>query len=103
LCAGYGGLADLVEDFLGPQLPSTKFILPTAPEREVTLNGGFPCPAWYDIVGLSSRDLEQCEGIEESRATVQELVDEEAAQGRPSNRVVLAGGLQGCAWTVWQA
>ena len=30
--------------------PYIKFILPTAPRRPVTLNGGMPMPAWYDIV-----------------------------------------------------
>lgn len=32
------------------QYPHIKFILPTAPRRPVTLNGGMPMPAWYDIV-----------------------------------------------------
>ena len=52
-----------------------EIVLPTAPTRPVTLNMGMPMPAWYDLKGLgSSRDLETCDGIDESAATVDELL-----------------------------
>lgn len=40
------GLADLAEEW-GKQLPHVKFILPTADQRPVTLNGGMRMNAWY--------------------------------------------------------
>jgi hypothetical protein len=46
---GYGGLSDLVEHHWGPLLPATKFVLPTAPQRPVTLNGGMVMPAWVRV------------------------------------------------------
>ncbi|CAN0546768.1 unnamed protein product [Ectocarpus sp. 12 AP-2014] len=34
------------------KLSSTKFILPTADTRPITLNGGYEMPGWSDIFGL---------------------------------------------------
>jgi predicted esterase len=51
------GLGDSSEGFsdvaqmLSSSMPHVKFILPTASSRPVSLNGGIPMNAWYDIVG----------------------------------------------------
>ena len=70
------GFADVAEMW-ARSAPHIKFILPTAPTQPVTLNGGFPMPSWYDIVGLSERSNENCEGIEASRDTVVKIMEEE--------------------------
>jgi phospholipase/carboxylesterase len=78
---------DLPED-----LP-LRFIFPHAPVRPVTLNGGVPMRAWYDI------DLRQpLAGTADIRASAQavaELVALEEARGIDSTRIVLAGFSQG--------
>jgi hypothetical protein len=38
-------------------MPHTRFVLPNAPMRPVTVNGGERMPAWYDIRSLSNRGL----------------------------------------------
>ena len=61
------GLGASAEDFLPivPQLNlpddhAMRFVFPNAPIQPVTLNGGFPMPAWYDIYGLAG-DIRQDE------------------------------------------
>jgi lysophospholipase-2 len=82
---------------LAAALPHVKFVLPTAPESAVSLNGGAVMPSWYDITGLSSRSEETCEGLAESRAHIASLVDGEVQAGIPFDRIVLAGFSQGAA------
>jgi predicted esterase len=84
------GFADVAE-MLSSQLPHVKFILPTAPSSPVTLNGGMVMNSWYDIVGLDDRAAETCEGLDESRNIVNEIVQQEVTLGIPHSRIVLAG------------
>lgn len=74
------GLADLAEEW-AKQMPYVKFILPTAEQRPVTLNGGMRMNAWYDIVGLDDRASESCEGIERSVDRVRALLQHERSLG----------------------
>ncbi|CAE8653637.1 unnamed protein product [Polarella glacialis] len=87
---------------LSQQLPWARFILPPAPIRPVSLNGGMPMPAWYDIHGLADRLLERAEGVEDSQATWGDLVEGQASEvGR--DRVVLGGFSQGGAMALYTA
>lgn len=88
------GWSDTAEE-LHRQFSYIKFIVPTAPTRPVTMNGGYPMPAWYDIVGLSDRANEFCEGLTEARSYVHDLLEAEAAAGIPYHRMMLAGFSQG--------
>lgn len=85
-----------VADILQRQaLPHTRFILPQAPNRPVTMNMGMRMPSWYDIVNLSSpRQINQTE-LEESAQTVIELIEAQRKQGIALNRIILAGFSQG--------
>ena len=91
------GWTDVAEQ-MSRALPHVAFVLPTASEMPVTLNGGMVMPAWYDIVGLDDRALETCDGIEDARAFVTRIAEEE---GLPWNRVVLGGFSQGGALSVY--
>ena len=72
------GWSDSLADAIAPSLPHAKFILPTARSRPVTINGGLPMPAWYDIESLGrARTEERCEGIAESRARIEALIQKE--------------------------
>jgi phospholipase/carboxylesterase len=77
-----------------------RFVLPRAPERAVTINGGHRMRAWYDILGTDLARREDEGGLRESALLVQGLIDREVARGVPANRIVLAGFSQGCAMTL---
>ena len=74
-----------------------RFVLPSAPTRPVTINGGYVMPAWYDILGPGRP--EDAAGLRASQAQVDALIDAEIARGIPPSRIVLAGFSQGCAMT----
>ena len=81
---------------LAKQLPHIKFILPTAPQRPVTVNGGRVGHAWYDIAQLPGRRTSSqavrhdIEGIMASADEVERLIAVEAeALGIPRSRVVV--------------
>ncbi len=73
---------------------AARFVFPHAPIRPVTINGGMPMRAWYDIVGFDSA-VEDAAGIRASAAAVARLVDRELGRGTEAGRIVLAGFSQG--------
>jgi phospholipase/carboxylesterase len=77
-----------------------RFVMPRAPVRPVTINGGYRMRAWYDILVTDLVRREDEAGLRESTALVQQLIDREVARGVPSQRIVLAGFSQGCAVTL---
>lgn len=79
---------------------AVRFVFPHAPVRPVTLNGGFPMRAWYDILGPGGGHREDEAGLRAAMAEVQALLDREQARGVPSERTVLMGFSQGCAMTL---
>lgn len=78
-----------------PKDAAVRFIFPHAPVRPVTLNGGMPMRAWYDIISLDRSGKIDEPGIRESEARVRELVAEERKSGIEPSRLVLAGFSQG--------
>jgi len=96
------GWAQAVIQFMCPQMPHTRFVLPTAPTVPVTLNQGYPCPAWYDITSLTvDRSQQECEGLDESRSYIHKLMNDEVLQGVPYSRHVIAGFSQGGALSLF--
>jgi phospholipase/carboxylesterase len=77
-----------------------RWLLPRAPERPVTVNGGYRMRAWYDVLGTDLQRREDEAGLRESFALVHGLIDREVARGMPARRIVLAGFSQGCAITL---
>jgi len=74
-----------------------RFVFPHAPVRPVTLNGGMPMRAWYDIASLTaSRDQDEA-GIAASSELVHALIAREVERGVPVERQVIAGFSQGAA------
>jgi len=91
---GYGWLQ--IMEILHKQTPHIKYILPTAPSRPVTINGGEPMPAWYDIKSLSEKARnESLEGLSDTVKTISDLIEEEIGNGIPSNKIMLGGFSQG--------
>ena len=77
-----------------------RYLFPRAPVRPVTINGGQPMRAWYDILTADLVRREDEAGLRESMAAVSHLIDREVARGVPAHRIVLAGFSQGCAITL---
>lgn len=77
--------------------PPIRFVFPHAPERPVTINGGFVMRAWYDILGADLVKREDEAGIRASQRSIEDLIAHEKKRGIAPGRIVLAGFSQGCA------
>ena len=87
-------LAPLVPP-LGLLEAGVRVLLPHAPIRPVTINGGHPMRAWYDIrLPDLYRDAD-CEGIRESTQQVRDLIRQQVDAGIPVQRQLLGGFSQG--------
>jgi phospholipase/carboxylesterase len=71
--------------------------------RPVTLNGGMPMRAWYDILGLDRKAAEDEAGFRATDAAVRALIARQVAGGIPARRIVLAGFSQGGAVSLYTA
>ncbi|MBV1884724.1 MAG: carboxylesterase [Gammaproteobacteria bacterium] len=69
-----------------------RFVFPHAPVRPVSINGGAPTRAWFDIdlPSLANEDH-----LNESVAQLNQLIQREINLGIPSYQIVLAGFSQG--------
>jgi len=96
------GLGASGHDFvpLVPQLKlasnlGVRFIFPHAPERPVSVNGGYIMPSWYDIYEMDiDRKIDQSQ-ILVSAAQVHEFIEREIERGIASENILLAGFSQG--------
>lgn len=80
---------------LGVVERGVRVILPHAPVRPVTINGGMRMRAWYDIrLPDLTRAVDEA-GILDSVARIEALVAAEQAAGIPAARILLAGFSQG--------
>ena len=80
----------------------TKYVLPTAPTRPITLNGGMPMPGWSDVYGLHSSDKEDLNGFEQSKTRILSLIKEEIDTHKiPISRIAIGGFSQGGALALY--
>ena len=84
-----------VAEILQQSLLTTRFVLPQAPTRAVTINGGYAMPSWYDIKAMSPARSISEEELEESADTVIKLIEDQRQSGIDANRIFLAGFSQG--------
>lgn len=85
----------IVEELKLPDTLSARFIFPHAPVRRVTVNGGYPMRAWYDIPDADLDQRADLAGVRESQAQIDAILRHEEARGIDSTRIVLAGFSQG--------
>ena len=85
----------LVPYLTWPAAPDIRFVFPHAPVRPVTVNGGMPMRAWYDIISIDSERGHDQSGITASIEQARVLVERELERGIASSRIVLAGFSQG--------
>ena len=97
-----------VAEALQETLLSTRFVLPQAPTRAVTVNGGYEMPSWYDILAMSPARAISREQLDESAKMVIDLIEQQKASGIDASRIFLAGFSQGgavvlhAAFVKWQ-
>jgi predicted esterase len=88
------GLGDTADGWasLMPELglEHTKFILPTAPKRPISLKDGAEMNGWSDIYSLSSSDREDEIGFIESRERIHGIVKAEIDAGIEPSKVALS-------------
>ena len=84
-----------VAEALQQSLQTTRFVLPQAPTRAVTINGGYAMPSWYDILAMSPARAINREQLDESAKMVTDLIEEQRASGIDASRIFLAGFSQG--------
>lgn len=103
---GFGSVAN---DFDGlaelKGLEHFKCILPQAPLRALSLQGGAPGTAWFDILRPSHAErthegTEDEGGMRETLADIRKLVRAERDLGISAERIVLGGFSQGAAMAV---
>jgi phospholipase/carboxylesterase len=99
------GLGASGHDFepLVPELglkPNVRFLFPHAPQRPVTINGGYVMPAWYDIISMSALREVNHEHVAQSIGDIQALITQEQQRGIAHERIILAGFSQGGAITL---
>ncbi len=88
-------------DFVDPE-KQFRWVLPDAPVRPVTLNGGRPMRAWYDIYGLGRDSGEDAAGMEHMATHLAALMEHE--QQKAGNQPLILGGFsQGGAMALYLA
>ena len=72
-----------------------RYVFPHAPVRPVTINGGMPMRAWYDVLSLDRGAPQDEAGIRDSARLLEQLIEAEISRGSPPERIILAGFSQG--------
>lgn len=87
--------APIATELMLPDTLGTRFILPHAPKRPVSINGGFVMRAWYDIAYTDLGRTPDLEGISASLQEVEALIENEKKKGIPAKKILVAGFSQG--------
>ena len=87
--------APLVPELVARSWPGLRFVFPHAPVRPITINGGMPMRAWYDIASFDLGARQDEAGMRASIAQIEALIAREVERGVPPARIVLAGFSQG--------
>ncbi len=88
---------------VGAPVQSTRFVLPHAPVRPITMNNGYPMRGWFDLFSLEDISEEDDVGIEQTWRIVRRLISEEQSRGIPRNRIFLGGFSQGGCMAMFSA
>jgi phospholipase/carboxylesterase len=85
----------IVPELIRTSWPAIRFIFPHAPQRAVTINGGYHMRAWYDILSQDFNQRADERGVRDSMAQIDALIARENQRGIASNRIFLVGFSQG--------
>jgi phospholipase/carboxylesterase len=78
-----------------PKTSAVRFLFPHAEVMPVTVNGGAPMPAWYDILEMNVGRKVDKPALIASSERIKRLIDEQVAEGIPADKIILAGFSQG--------
>ncbi|KAL4512888.1 hypothetical protein ABPG72_017573 [Tetrahymena utriculariae] len=100
------GFYDVFDSPVDPTPEKTKIVLLTAPERPVTVNGGYVCNSWYDIKSLDKNtmkeeDLYSVSEVKDSYEIIQKTIDEEIQILGNSKKIFIGGFSQGCSMSIY--
>jgi phospholipase/carboxylesterase len=87
--------ANIAQELHLPDELPLRFVLPHAPIRPVTVNQNNPTRAWYDVYSFNDLNQEDAPGILQMQTLIEQLIEEEIAEGIDSKRIILAGFSQG--------
>lgn len=85
----------LVPELKLPDSARIRHLFPHAPQRPVTINGGYIMPAWYDILEMSLDRKVDVAQLRASASNIQALITREIERGIDSRRIILIGFSQG--------
>lgn len=85
----------LVPELTLPGDVALRFIFPHAPQRPVTVNGGYIMPSWYDIYAMDIDRKIDKEQILLSASQVHQFIERELTRGISCKDIILAGFSQG--------
>lgn len=99
ICIFLHGLGDTGDGwswgFKDPSIRNSKvkYIFPTAKVIPVSLNGGYPMTAWFDIFGLSPDSKEDITGLHKGAQEIRDLIqDELKSYPHLTSKNVILGG-----------
>lgn len=84
-----------VAEMLQETLLTARFVLPQAPTRAVTINGGYAMPSWYDILAMRPARAIDHDQLEASAQMLLTLIEAQRDNGIDPARIFLAGFSQG--------
>jgi lysophospholipase-2 len=76
-------------------ISDTKFIVPTAKSRSITINMGSSMPGWFDIYDLDENSPEDTDGFADSTRRINHFIQSEIDKGVSPQRIVVGGFSQG--------
>lgn len=78
-----------------PNELAVRFLFPHAEVMPVTINGGMPMRAWYDILEMNIERKVDKASLFKSSQRIAALIDQQVAEGIPADKIILAGFSQG--------
>lgn len=78
-----------------PEHLSVRFLFPHAEVMPVTVNGGMPMRAWYDILEMNIERKVDKAALIRSSERIADLIQAQIELGIPADKIVLAGFSQG--------
>ncbi|KAJ7922954.1 Phospholipase/carboxylesterase/thioesterase [Mycena leptocephala] len=89
------GMQSLASQLQADGLKHCQFILPHAPTRAITANGGSRMPAWFNLFSFNPPSEDDEAGMLESLASIEQLITKEVESGTDPSRIVIGGFSQG--------
>jgi phospholipase/carboxylesterase len=85
-----------------PKHLGVRFVFPHAPVRPVSINGGYPMRAWFDVFGFDPSDPQDQQGIASADKALVDLIQQQCTSFNiPADKIILAGFSQGGALALY--